>query len=65
MMSSRGSFIAQAIICLGVVIWQIYDIVVAAAAPSLTMGLFDAVVLIGGTVGFIGAIYALRKPAAS
>jgi len=64
MTSGKGSFIVQAIVCLGVVIWQLYDIFVAGVVPSLTMGLFDAVVLIGGTVGFIGAIYALRKATA-
>ncbi len=65
MKSSKGGFVVQAIVCLAVVAWQIYDLAVAPSAPSASMAIFDAVVLLCGVVGMIGAVYGLRKAVAT
>ena len=59
--NSRTSWIIQAVICLALIVWQVDDLVSAKTSPSVTMAIFNYVVLIFAILGLAGAIYALRS----
>ncbi len=60
--SGKTGWIAQAVVCLALIAWQIYDFVVPRGGGSLTMTLFNIVVLLFALIGLVGALYALRGP---
>ncbi len=60
-LSRKMGWVVQAVVCLGLIVWQIRDFATAKGTP-FAMALFNAVILVCALIGLVGAIFALRRP---
>ena len=61
----RAGLIAQAVVCLGLVVWQGYDLATAGTFAPISIALFDIVILICAAIGLVGAVSGLRRSSQS
>lgn len=59
--SRKATFIVQGLVCLGLIVWQIWGLAVG-PFPSAMQAVFDGVVIVAAAIGLAGAVFALRTP---